>query len=230
VGIALGQAGVFRRVEPRVHAGQDREVPRRWERELGLGAERGRVLPVGPQYFITNGHLRVSFGQGWPVGLVTATPLDAAERTLTEISTVTIETWHTVAAARSVASNTNERLMVEAGQHHNSAICHIATTLLTRLIACWRAGQHHQLRDVNETPVTGDQARTIIAEQYAIPKNLPDAEPPPRTQVGPTKQAVAKGSVDRLAHYRRSPASPSARYRCTIVITHRRDTPYRRAT
>ena len=32
------------------------------------------------------------------------------------------------------------RLMTEAGKHHNSALCHIATTLLTRLIACWRAG------------------------------------------------------------------------------------------
>jgi hypothetical protein len=27
--------------------------------------------------------------------------------------------------------------MTEAGKHHNSALCHIATTLLTRIIACW---------------------------------------------------------------------------------------------
>jgi hypothetical protein len=48
-----------------------------------------------------------------------------------------------------VASNTNQRLIVEAGTH-NSAFRHIATTLLTRMIACWRAGQHFQLRDINE--------------------------------------------------------------------------------
>jgi hypothetical protein len=63
------------------------------------------------------------------------------------------------------------RLMTDAGKHHNSALCHIATTLLTRIIACWRAGQPYQLRDVDGTPVTIDQARTIIAERYAIPKD-----------------------------------------------------------
>jgi hypothetical protein len=61
--------------------------------------------------------------------------------------------------------------MTDAGKHHNSALCHIATTLLTRIIACWRAEQPYELRDVDGTPVTIDQARTIIAERYAIPKN-----------------------------------------------------------
>ena len=56
-----------------------------------------------------------------------------------------------------------QRLMIEAGKHHNSALCHIATTLLTRIIACWRAGQPYVLRDVDGTPVTIDQARAIIA-------------------------------------------------------------------
>ena len=64
------------------------------------------------------------------------------------------------------------RLMVEAGKHHNSALCHIATTLLTRIIACWRSGQPYQLRDVDGTPVTIEQARAIIAERYSIPKDL----------------------------------------------------------
>lgn len=64
------------------------------------------------------------------------------------------------------------RLMVQAGKHHNSALCHIATTLLTRIIACWRAGQPYQLRDVDGTAVTIEQARQIIAARYAIPKDL----------------------------------------------------------
>jgi len=64
------------------------------------------------------------------------------------------------------------RLMVEAGKHHNSALCHIATALLTRIIACWRAGQPYVLRDVDGTPVTKEQARAIIAERYTIPKDL----------------------------------------------------------
>ena len=64
------------------------------------------------------------------------------------------------------------RLMTEAGKHHNSALCHIATTLLTRIIACWRAGQPYQLRDIDGSPVTIEQARKIIDERYAIPKDL----------------------------------------------------------
>jgi transposase len=64
------------------------------------------------------------------------------------------------------------RLMVDAGKHHNSALCHIATTLLNRIIACWRARQPYVLRDVDGTPVTKEQARAIIAERYTIPKDL----------------------------------------------------------
>jgi transposase len=64
------------------------------------------------------------------------------------------------------------RLMVEAGKHHNSALCHIATALLGRIIACWRAGQPYVLRDVDGTPVTKEQARAIIADRYTIPKEL----------------------------------------------------------
>jgi hypothetical protein len=43
---------------------------------------------------------------------------------------------------------------------------------LTRIIACWRAGQPYVLRDVDDTAVTIEQARAIIAERYAIPKEL----------------------------------------------------------
>jgi transposase len=64
------------------------------------------------------------------------------------------------------------RLMVDARKHHNSALCHIATTLLTRVIACWRTGQPYQLRDVDGRAVTKQEARAIIAERYAIPKDL----------------------------------------------------------
>jgi hypothetical protein len=64
------------------------------------------------------------------------------------------------------------RLMVTAGKHHRSALCHIATALLNRIIACWRTGQPYTLRDVDGTPVTRDQARAIITEQYAVAKEV----------------------------------------------------------
>ena len=89
------------------------------------------------------------------------------------------------------------RLMVEAGKHHNSALCHIATTLLTRIIACWRAGQPYQLRDIDGTPVTTDQARAIIAERYAIPNDLRARR----------KTTTANTGTDR--RNKKSPSAPS---------------------
>jgi transposase len=64
------------------------------------------------------------------------------------------------------------RLMVHQGKHHNSALCHIATTLLTRIIACWRAQTPYQIRDTDGTPLTPAQGRAIIAQRYHISAEL----------------------------------------------------------
>jgi hypothetical protein len=64
------------------------------------------------------------------------------------------------------------RLMVQAGKHRNSALCHIATTLLTRVVVCWRAGQPHQARDNHGAPVSKVQAKAIIAASCTIPTDL----------------------------------------------------------
>jgi transposase len=64
------------------------------------------------------------------------------------------------------------RLMVESGKHHNSALCHIATTLLTRVVACWKNQTPYKLHDVDGRTVTPTEARTIIAERYQIPHDI----------------------------------------------------------
>ena len=64
------------------------------------------------------------------------------------------------------------RLMVTRGKHHNSALCHISTTLLTRIIACWRAGAPYQIRDTDGTPLTTSQGRQIISQRYQISAEL----------------------------------------------------------
>ncbi|GAA3569314.1 transposase [Amycolatopsis ultiminotia] len=64
------------------------------------------------------------------------------------------------------------RLMAQAGKHHNSALCHIATTLLTRIASCWKNHTPYQLRDVDGTLVTPVQARDIIAERYTVPEDI----------------------------------------------------------
>ena len=60
------------------------------------------------------------------------------------------------------------RLMVTCGKHHNSALCHISTALLTRIIACWRASTPYQIRDLDGTPLTAAQGRALVAARYRI--------------------------------------------------------------
>lgn len=64
------------------------------------------------------------------------------------------------------------RLMCETRRHHNAAICTIATVLLTRIVACLRAGTPYVLRDVDGTVITKAQGRAIVAERYVIPPEI----------------------------------------------------------
>ena len=60
------------------------------------------------------------------------------------------------------------RLYVEAGKHHNSATCTIAAVLITRIAACWRNGEHYQLRDIDGRQITEKEGREICKTRYAI--------------------------------------------------------------
>lgn len=64
------------------------------------------------------------------------------------------------------------RLMVTAGKHHNSALCHIATALLTRIVTCWRREERYVIRDLDGCPISANEGRRIIAERYTIPNEL----------------------------------------------------------
>lgn len=60
-----------------------------------------------------------------------------------------------------------QRLMA-GNRHHDSAICHLATLLVTRITTCMRNGQPYTLRDVDGTPITEAQGRMIVKEHYQI--------------------------------------------------------------
>jgi hypothetical protein len=62
--------------------------------------------------------------------------------------------------------------MVSSGKHHNSALCHIATTLLTRVVACWRGQTPYQIRDVDGRPIDTREARAIINQRNSIPDKI----------------------------------------------------------
>ena len=62
--------------------------------------------------------------------------------------------------------------MVNKGMHHTQAVCACATHLLDRVRAVVTEDRPYQLRDVDGTPVTDEQALSIIAQQYAVPNNV----------------------------------------------------------
>jgi transposase len=80
------------------------------------------------------------------------------------------------------------RLMVTCGKHHNSALCHISTTLLTRIIACWRAGTPYQIRDIDGTPLTTAQGRAIIAQRYQVSAELRAKRRTSHTKTGTSRR------------------------------------------
>ena len=56
MGVALGEAGVLRRIRTGIHAGQDRELPRGRQGEVALVAELAGVLGIGREHLVENGH------------------------------------------------------------------------------------------------------------------------------------------------------------------------------
>lgn len=64
------------------------------------------------------------------------------------------------------------RLMVHEGKHHNSALCHVSTILLTRIVSCWRAGTPYVIRDLDGTELTRAEGRAIIDCRYRITEEL----------------------------------------------------------
>jgi transposase len=64
------------------------------------------------------------------------------------------------------------RLIVERRLHHYSAICHLATTLLTRIAACWRRDERYVIRDIDGRRITAAEGRAIVKARYRIPPEI----------------------------------------------------------
>jgi transposase len=62
--------------------------------------------------------------------------------------------------------------MMNKGTHHNQAVCACATHLLDRVRIVLLEDRPYELRDVDGTPVTPEQARAIIAERYTVPNEV----------------------------------------------------------
>jgi transposase len=62
--------------------------------------------------------------------------------------------------------------MMNKGNHHTQAVCACATHLLDRVRVILLEDRPYELRDVDGTPVTHQQARAIIAERYTVPDEV----------------------------------------------------------
>jgi transposase len=97
-------------------------------------------------------------------------------------------------------------------RHHDSAVCHIATTLLTRIATCWRAGEHYALRDTDGHTITPEQGRQIVREHHKI-------DPKTRDKAAHTRMSQRrKGKTGRESQ--KSPSAPTSRPANTNPTTH----------
>lgn len=62
--------------------------------------------------------------------------------------------------------------MVRKGNHHTQAVCACAAHLLDRVRVILTEDRAYELRDVDGTPVTRQQGRAIVLEQYQVPKQV----------------------------------------------------------
>jgi hypothetical protein len=92
------------------------------------------------------------------------------------------------------------RRLMSTERHHDSAICHIATILLTRIATCWRTGEHYVLRDTDGRPITPEQGRQIVRIHHAVDKS---------TRINAASKRYSqrqKGRTDR--EQKESPSAP----------------------
>jgi len=62
--------------------------------------------------------------------------------------------------------------MVKKGNHHTQAVCACATHMLDRVFVILTEDRAYELRDVDGTPVTPQQARAIVTERYTVTEKV----------------------------------------------------------
>jgi hypothetical protein len=62
--------------------------------------------------------------------------------------------------------------MVRYGKHHPQAVVAVATHLLDRSLVVLQENRPYELREVDGTPVTVEQAQRIMADKYTVPDEV----------------------------------------------------------
>lgn len=58
--------------------------------------------------------------------------------------------------------------LMSGDRHRDSAICHLATDLLTRIAACMRTDQPYVIRDVDGQAITAAEGKAIVKTRYKV--------------------------------------------------------------
>ena len=96
-----------------------------------------------------------------------------------------------------------KRLMA-TDRHHTSAVCHIATILLTRIATCWRTGEHYVIRDTDGRPITAEEGRQIVKQHHKI-------DPKTRDKAAHVRMAQRRKGRTTGREQQKSPSAPTSR-------------------
>lgn len=101
--------------------------------------------------------------------------------------------------------------LMSGDRHRDSAICHLATQLLTRIATCWRNGEPYVLRDVDGREISEAEGRTIIKTRYQVDHKHRDAAAHRRMHHR-RKQAASRESQESVT-------APTSRPANTTITT-----------
>jgi hypothetical protein len=89
--------------------------------------------------------------------------------------------------------------MVHKGKHHTQAVCACVTRLLDRVFAVLRDDKPYELRNVDGTPLTPEQAQVVIAARYTVPEGVRQRRNKRTRQAGRTdgQKRKTRGKVPR---------------------------------
>lgn len=78
--------------------------------------------------------------------------------------------WSAADAARRVDPQLAAKYarLMTSDRHHDSALCHVASILLTRIATCWRNSEHYVLRDVDGRQISDGEGRQIVRDRYQL--------------------------------------------------------------
>ncbi len=99
--------------------------------------------------------------------------------------------------------------MVQRGKDHLGAVCVVAAHLAERAWTVMDRGMPYVVCDTDNTPVTPEQAKAIIAEQWTVPEEVRRWRRSRKTK-GKTPHQVLAGHVSGAQGATRRPSPPAS--------------------